>query len=228
MKGIWQRFELMIGEDRLNILNQKKVILFGVGGVGGYVAEMLVRSGICNLTVVDFDKVDSTNINRQVVALHSTIGKYKVDVMKDRLLDINPEANIVAQKERLSKETINKFDLSQYDFVIDCIDDIKAKECLILDCEVNNINLIVCCGAGNRYKNNPQFVVTDIAETSYDKVAKLLRKFCKMQAIEKLDVVWTKEQPIKLQETTIGSVAYYPASMACCVVSYVVNFLLKK
>lgn len=225
MSDILERFRLMTGEESLRVLQTKKVILFGVGGVGGYVAEMLARSGIVDLTIVDFDKVDITNINRQIVALHSTIDKYKVDVMKSRLLDINPQANVVAQKCRLDSETIDSFDLTKFDFVIDCIDDVKAKQLLIKFCTDNQIDIIVSCGAGNRYKNIPNFEVVDIKKTSYDKLAKLIRKFCQTEKINKLTVAYTKEQPLKCSNT-IGSVAYYPASMACAITSYVVNKLL--
>ena len=131
MSDIFERFRLMSGDEKLKNLQDKKVILFGVGGVGGYVAEMLVRSGISHLTIVDFDKVDITNINRQIVALHSTVGEYKVDVMKNRLLDINPDAKIVEHICKLDSETIANFDLQVYDFVVDCIDDVKAKQFLI-------------------------------------------------------------------------------------------------
>ena len=130
MSDIFERFRLMSGDEKLKNLQDKKVILFGVGGVGGYVAEMLVRSGISHLTIVDFDKVDITNINRQIVALHSTVGEYKVDVMKNRLLDINPDAKIVEHICKLDSETIANFDLQVYDFVVDCIDDVKAKQFL--------------------------------------------------------------------------------------------------
>ena len=225
MSDILERFRLMTGEESLNVLQTKKVILFGVGGVGGYVAEMLVRSGINNITIVDFDKVDTTNINRQIVALHSTVGSYKVDVMKARLLDINPQANVVAQKCKLNSETIGNFNLTNFDFVVDCIDDIKAKQLLIKFCTDNHIDVIVSCGAGNRYKNIPNFEVVDIKKTSYDKLAKLIRKFCQTEKINKLMVAYTKEQPLKCSNT-IGSVAYYPAGMACAITSYVVNRLL--
>lgn len=209
----------------MNKLNAKKVILFGVGGVGGYVAEMLVRSGICDITLVDFDKVDVTNINRQIVALHSTVGKYKVDVMEERLLDINPDANVVTVKEKLSPDNINNLNLFDYDYIIDCIDDVKAKQALIKFCYNNELNIIVSCGAGNRYKSNPQFMVSDIAKTNYDKLAKVIRKYCQTEGVQKLNVVWTKEQPQKSSKI-IGSVAYFPASMACTLSSFVINQLL--
>ena len=226
MTDFLDRFNLMIGEEKISNLKSKKVILFGVGGVGGYVAEFLVRSGISSLTIVDFDKIDKTNINRQIVALTSTIGKFKVDVMKTRLIDINPEATINTKTVKLSQENIDDFDLKSFDFVIDCIDDLKAKQTLIKYCKINDINIIVSCGAGNRYKNIPSFEIVDIKKTSYDKLAKNIRKFCQTENIKNLMVAYTKESPIRCENNIIGSVAYYPASMACAISSYVINILL--
>lgn len=223
-----QRFKLMLTKQQFDNLTCKKVIVFGVGGVGGNTAEMLVRSGVCNITIVDFDVVDITNINRQIIALNSTVGKLKVEVLKERLLDINHDLQITALNLKLNEENIKDFSLEQYDYVIDCIDDVKAKQSLIKYCKINNINIIVSCGAGNRYQNLPNFEVTDIFKTSYDKLAKLLRKFCSKENINKLDVVYTKEQPLKVEENAIGSVVYYPVAMACTLASFVINKLLNK
>lgn len=228
MTDFLERLRIMTGADKIKNLQSKKVILFGVGGVGGYVAEMLVRTGITDLTIVDFDKIDITNINRQIVAVHSSIGKFKVDVMKTRLLDINPDAHIIEIKEKLSQDTLNNFNLFDYDFVVDCIDDLKAKQTLIKFCDDNNLNIIVSCGAGNRYKNIPSFEVVDIKKTSYDRLAKLIRKFCQAEHIDKLMVVCTKEPAMKCEGNIIGSVAYFPASMACAITSYVINKLLEE
>lgn len=225
MDEFLKRFEIMIGEDALNNLKTKKVIIFGTGGVGGYVAEFLVRSGITKLTVVDFDRVDITNLNRQIIALNSTLGQLKVDVIGDRLKDINPNLEITKINKKLAEENILEFNLNDYDFVVDCIDDIKAKQSLIKYCYNNGIKIIVSCGAGNRYKNLPQFELADIKKTSYDAIAKILRKFCVSQNIKKLMVVYTKEKPLKPVSGKIGSVAYYPASMACVISSYVINSL---
>ena len=228
MSEFLQRFKLMLTEQQFDNLLSKKVILFGVGGVGGNTAEMLVRSGVSNLTIVDFDKVDITNINRQVVALHSTIGKLKVDVLKDRLMDINPCLNLTVYNEKLTANNIKLFDLDNYDYVVDCIDDLPAKQSLIKYCNNNNIDIIVSCGAGNRYQNLPKFEVCDIKKTSYDKLAKLIRKFCVNENIKKLNVVYTSEPAIKHESNTIGSVVYYPVAMACAISSFVINQLLNK
>lgn len=228
MNEFLQRFKLMLTDQQFNNLISKKIIVFGVGGVGGNTAEMLVRSGISNLTIVDFDKVDITNINRQIVALHSTVGTLKVDVLKERLMDINPNLNLKVYADKLTVENIDKFNLKDYDYVVDCIDDLPAKQNLIKHCYNNNINIIVSCGAGNRYQNLPKFEVSDIKKTSYDKLAKLIRKFCADENIKKLNVVYTTEPPIKHDSNTIASVVYYPVAMACILVSFVVNELLNK
>lgn len=230
MNEFLKRFAIMLPNDKLDNLLHEKVILFGVGGVGGSVAEMLVRSGVFNLTIVDFDVVDITNINRQVIALNSTVGQFKVDVLKNRLLDINPNANIVTIQDKLTETNLNGFNLSDYDYVIDCIDDVRAKKELIKHCYLNDINIIVSCGAGNRYKEIPAFELVDIHKTSYDPLAKLLRKFCVENRIKHLKVVYTKQKSIKIQNSntkTIGSVAYYPVSMACVIVAKVINDLLE-
>lgn len=226
MDEFLKRFEMMIGEDAINSLKIKRVIIFGIGGVGGYVAEFLVRSGITKLSVVDFDRVDITNLNRQIVALNSTLGQLKVDAIENRLKDINPDLEFVKISKKLDEENILDFKLNEFDFVIDCIDDIKAKQALIKYCYSNNINLIVSCGAGNRYKNPPYFELVDIKKTSYDAIAKILRKFCASQNIKKLMVVYTREKPLKSIGGKIGSVAYYPASMACVISSHVINSLI--
>lgn len=228
MTKFLDRFNIMLSNKKLDNILSSKIILFGVGGVGGNTAEMLVRSGVGNLTIVDFDTIDITNINRQIVALHSNIGKYKVDVLKERLLDINPNLNLTVFREKLTQDNIDMFMLTSYDYVIDCIDDLKAKQTLIKFCYDNDLKILVSCGAGNRYQNLPNFTVCDIKDTSYDKLAKLLRKFCVEQKITKLNVVYTKEQPLKLETTTIGSVVYYPVAMACAIVSKVINDLINK
>lgn len=228
MSEFLQRFKLMLTDQQFNNLTSKKVIVFGVGGVGGNTAEMLVRSGISNLTIVDFDKVDITNINRQIVALHSTVGKLKVEVLKERLIDINPNLHLQVYADKLTVDNIEQFNLKNYDYIIDCIDDLTAKQNLIKYCYDNNIDIIVSCGAGNRYQNLPKFEVCDIKKTSYDKLAKLLRKFCVGENIKKLNVVYTSEPPVKHESNTIASVAYYPVAMACVLVSFVINQLLNK
>lgn len=226
MTEFLSRLKLMLSNQQLDNLLTKKIIVFGVGGVGGAVVEMLVRSGIFNLTIVDFDKIDLTNINRQIIATTSNIGKLKVDAFKDRLLDINPNLKLTTISKPLTEDNLACFNLANYDYVIDCIDDLKAKQALIKYCYDNNIKLILSCGAGNRYKEIPNFQVEDIHKTSYDAIAKILRKFCVKEGIKHLSVVYTKQKPLKFDCKIIGSVVYYPMSMACVLVAKVINDLI--
>ena len=226
MNEFLSRLKLMLSNEELDNILTKKIILFGVGGVGGSVAEMLVRSGISNLTIVDFDKIDITNINRQIIATHSNIGQLKVEAFKDRLLDINPNLKLSTIDKALTEENISDFSLSNYDYVIDCIDDLKAKKALIKFCYEHKIKILVSCGAGNRYKGVPNFEVEDIYKTSYDAIAKLLRKFCSEERIKHLTVVYTKQKSLKFDCKTIGSVVYYPMSMASVIVAKVINDIL--
>ena len=157
---MFSRTELLIG-DKINLLKKSNIIIFGIGGVGGYVAEMLVRSGIENITLVDFDVVDLTNLNRQIIALQSAIGKFKVDVMKDRILDINNKCNVKVFNEKLTSENIENFNLLDYDYIIDAIDMIQSKVALIDYAYRHNLKIISAMGAGNRY-DIPEFKVVDI------------------------------------------------------------------
>ncbi len=232
------RFAQMLTETQLNNIFQCKIILFGAGGVGGAVAHFLVRSGIQNLDVVDFDKIDVTNINRQLIANQNNVGKLKVDELKNQLLSINPNLNINVFAIKYSKENQNEINLSNYDIIIDCIDDVQAKKLLIINSQMANKYILCATGAGNRYKQNPHFEVTDIFKTSYDPLAKILRKFCTEQRIKKLDVCYTKQE-LNLKKitnfdnfskktcNTIGSVVYYPISMACTICAYIINKIIK-
>ncbi len=219
----FERTILLIGEENVKKLSQKSVIVFGVGGVGGITTEMLVRTGIKNVTIVDFDVVSESNINRQVIALHSTIGRPKVEVLKDRLKDISPELNITTISEKLLPENIESFNLKQYDYVVDCIDSKNSKVALIKYCYDNKIKIISSMGAGNRAQI-PNFVIKDIYDTSYDGLAKVVRKRLKELGVKKHTVVVCEQQPIKSK--VVGSIAYYPTMSACVVASKVVNDLI--
>jgi len=219
-----QRLNLLIGADKVSELKSKKIILFGVGGVGGWLAEMLARCGICNLTIVDFDLVDETNINRQLIATSKTIGLSKVDLIEKRLQDINPTINIIKFGLKVTPDNLETFDLKSYDFVIDCIDDIKAKKALILFCSLHKINLVCAMGAGNRYCV-PHYEIKNIYDSTYDGLAKVIRKFCRDNKIKKLMVACTDSQPKKF-DNTVGSVVYHPVACASVLCAYVVNKLI--
>ena len=184
--------QLVLGEKNLSKLQNVNLLIFGVGGVGGFVAEMFVRLGVKKITIVDFDNVDITNLNRQVIALNSNINQKKVDVFYERAQNINKNCLITKIAEKLTQENVQKFFNQKYDYVIDCIDDVNAKVCLAKYCYVNNINLISSMGTGNRYKGIPQFEVADIYKTSYDKLAKKIRE---MITVEK------KQEKAKNKET---------------------------
>ena len=218
------RQELLLTKEQMQKIKDANILLIGVGGVGGAVAHMLARAGVQNLTIMDFDKVSDSNINRQFVAYQSTIGQNKVDVLEKQLKDINPDINLTALNQKF--DSTNNIDLTGYTMVIDCIDDIKAKQHLISKCNELNLNLLCSMGAGNRYKDNPHFEVVDISKTQNDALAKLIRKFCKEQNIKHLKVCYTQSMAIK--SSPVGSISYYPVAMACSIAHYVINQLIKE
>ena len=221
---MFRRLELLIG-DKLSKLNNAKVILFGVGGVGGYVAETLVRSGIGALTIVDYDVVDISNKNRQIIALDSTIGKNKVDVMKSRLEDINKNCVVTAYNCKLLKDNVDSFHLEDYDFIIDAIDMVTSKLALIKYASDKNIPIISAMGAGNRI-GIPDVKIADIYSTSNDGLAKVLRRELRKLGISKHKVVYTTNKSNPCGDT-IGSIAYFPAMVGCMLSAYVIDELLK-
>ena len=191
MLGQFSRTALLLGKDSINALNDKRVIIFGIGGVGGSALEALTRSGVGNIDIVDDDKVCLTNINRQLFALISTVGKYKVDVAKERMLDINPRVNINTFKTFFLKENKDEFDFSKYDFIIDCIDTVTGKLSLIEEANRLGVPIISAMGAGN--KLHPElFEITDIKNTSVDPLARVMRYECRKRGIKKLTVVYSK------------------------------------
>ena len=217
------RQELLLTTEQIEKIKNANILLIGVGGVGGAVAHMLVRAGVQNLTIMDFDKVSESNINRQFVAYQSTIGKFKVDVLESQLKDINLEINLTAINQKF--DSTNNIDLTRYTIIIDCIDDIKAKQYLITQCNQLNVELLCSMGAGNRYKDNPHFEVVDIFKTQNDALAKLMRKYCKEQGIKHLKVCYTPSLAIK--SSPVGSISYYPVAMATTITWYVINELIK-
>lgn len=223
---MFERFEKIVGN--IDNITNTKVMVIGIGGVGGYVVESLIRSGIKNIIIIDSDVVDVTNKNRQIIALDSTIGMKKVDVMKNRILDINKECNVEALDIFLD---INNTDsiISKYkvDYVIDACDTITTKKEIIKSCIKNNIKLVSCMGTGNKL-NPSKFKITDIRKTNYDPLAKILRKFIKDENIkEKVMVAWSDEQ-IKVDGRTPGSTSFVPSSVGLLITSYVVNDILNK
>lgn len=225
-EDIFNRFLMMIDDTQAKNLFNKRIIVFGVGGVGGAVAHLLVRAGIQNLTVVDFDKIDITNINRQFVANTTNIGKVKVEEIKNQLEKINPNAKITGLQLKYDSETQDKIDLTNYDYIVDCIDDINAKKLLIINANKHKIPIICAMGAGNRYEGIPNFEIAKISKTSYDPIAKILRKFCAEQGINNLQVCYTKQKATKFNNKTIGSAVYYVVNMATIICAKVINDIL--
>ncbi len=209
----FNRLEMLIGKEALDILSSKKVIVFGIGGVGGYAFEALVRSGIKHIAIVDADDVDITNINRQILALDETIGLSKVDVAESRAKSINPDVFIEKFKCFYLPSNKGGIDLSEYDYVIDCIDTIKAKIEIISECDKSNIPIISALGCGNRLDPS-KLTYGDLFETSCDPFAKAMRRECRKAGIERLSVVYSTEQPIKLENQLKENGRHLPASSA--------------
>ena len=219
-----ERTQSLIGQKNIEALSHKKVIVFGCGGVGGYVIEMLARTGIGELSIVDFDSVSESNINRQIIADYSTIGKKKVDCFAKRIDLINPNCKVNTFAKKVTPENIGEFELLKYDFVVDCIDDVKSKVALIKFCKTNNIEIVSSMGAGNRY-DTPNFVVADISKTQNDRLARAVRQRLKKENILHTKVVYTKSLP-KVQKV-VGSIAYYPACCGIVMASYIINCLIE-
>lgn len=221
----FQRLELLIGSDNLSKLKAATVAVFGVGGVGSFTVEALARSGVGHLVLIDKDNVDATNINRQIHALSSTIGRSKVEVMRDRILDINPSAKVdTIQKFLLPSEPVEDFFISRYDYVVDAIDTLTAKIFLVEECTRRGIKIISSMGAGNKL-DATRFRVGDIFKTSVDPVAKIMRKKLKERGIERLKVVWSDETPQPVKDV-IGSVAFVPSVAGLIIAGEVVKDLI--
>ncbi len=233
-KNFTTRTSLIIGDEGINKLKNSNVIVFGVGGVGSFAAEAIARAGVGNLTIVDFDDVDITNINRQLPALHSTVGKYKVEVMKDRILDINPDINIKAVREVYNKDTSEKILCENYDYVVDAIDMVTSKIHLIETCKNKGLDIISSMGMGNKL-DPTKIEVTDIHKTTICPLARVMRKELKDRKIKKLKVVYSTEQPKELKKkilngkkVTPGSVSFVPSVGGLILASVVINDLLNK
>ena len=234
MEELFSRSELIYGKEAMDKLNKCHVAIFGVGGVGGYVCEALARTGIGYFTLIDNDTVALSNFNRQIIATKETLGKYKVDVMKERILSINDKAVVEVKKMFVLPENIDEIDFSQFDYIVDAIDTIKAKLAIIAKANELNIPMISSMGAGN--KLNPMgFIVTDINKTDTCPLAKKIRYELRQMGIKKLKVVYSKEQPVELKEQLFnenkkpipGSNAFVPSACGLLIASEVINDLIK-
>ena len=209
--GHFSRTELMLGEDAMNRLATTRVAIFGVGGVGGYALEALVRSGVGEIDVIDFETVSESNINRQIIATEETVGKYKVDVCRERALSINSMVKINAIRSFFSPDNADNFDLSGYDYIIDAIDTVSAKIELIVRAQNAGTPIISSMGAGNKL-DPTMFEVSDIYKTSVCPLARVMRSELKKRGVKKLKVVYSKEEPIK--RTVDGDGRHAPGSIS--------------
>ncbi len=192
----FSRTQLLFGGEAMEVLRQSRVAVFGIGGVGGYVAEALVRSGVGALDLIDDDKVCLTNLNRQIIATRKTVGQYKADVMRNRVLDINPDCKVEVHKCFYLPETKDRFAFAEYDYVVDAIDTVTGKIQLVLQAQEAGVPIISSMGAGN--KMDPAgFLVADIYETSVCPLAKVMRRELKKRKVKRLKVVYSKEKPLK-------------------------------
>jgi tRNA A37 threonylcarbamoyladenosine dehydratase len=196
MLNQFSRTELLLGHSAMEELKNKKVAIFGIGGVGGYVCEALVRSGVGHFEIIDNDDVSLTNINRQIIATHSTVGRLKVDVMKERMLDINPEVDVVARHCFYLPDNADEFDFTSYDYVVDAVDTVTAKLSIICRCKELGVPVISSMGTGNKL-NPAAFEIADIYDTTMCPLAKVMRKELKKRDIDSLKVVYSKEKPVE-------------------------------
>lgn len=196
MLNQFSRTELLLGKDAMEKLRGSRVGVFGIGGVGGYVCEALVRSGVGAFDLIDDDKVCLTNLNRQIIATRSTVGKYKTEVMKERMLDINPEVKVETHQCFFLPENADAFPFEEYDYVVDAVDTVTAKLELVMKCKEKNVPIISSMGAGNKLDAS-QFRVADIYKTKVCPLAKVMRRELKKRGVKKLKVVYSEEQPIR-------------------------------
>lgn len=224
----FSRFEKVIGKENLDLLQNKSVLILGIGGVGGYVAEALARSNVGTLILVDFDIVDETNINRQIIALKSTIGKKKVDVLEERIKDINEDCNVIKIDKFIDDKNI--IDLFEYDidYFVDACDTMTVKKKVIDECLKRKIKFITSMGTGNKLDPS-KLVITDIRKTINDPLARILRKYIKDNKINfKIDVLSSTELPIKTGDRTPGSTSFVPSSAGLLIASYIIRKFINR
>ncbi len=221
---------MLIGEDAMKKLSSSSVIIFGVGGVGSYTAEAIARSGVGKITLVDSDRVDITNINRQIIALKSTVGRYKTEVMAERIKDINPDCEVLCINEFYSEENNAGIDLSSYDYIVDAIDSVKSKVFLIKSAYENEVPIISSMGTGNKL-DPTRFKVADINRTEVCPLAKVIRREMRLLGIKKLKCVYSDELPVVPKgengERVPASISFVPSSAGLIIASEVIKDLIK-
>ena len=224
----FSRLIKVIGEDDFSILNKSKVLVLGCGGVGGYVVEALARSGIGTLVIVDFDNIDESNINRQIIALDSTVGLKKVDVLEKRIKDINRDCNVIKIDKFITIDNLDELFNCDIDFFVDACDTTSVKKEIIKKCLNKKIKFISCMGTGNKLDPS-KLEIIDIRKTCNDPLARMIRKFVKDEKInDKVMVLCSSEVPVKTGDRTPGSTAFVPPAAGLMIASYVVKKLLKR
>ena len=240
MNRQFARTALLIGEDALDRLQKSRVAVFGIGGVGGYTVEALARSGVGALDLIDNDTVSITNLNRQIIALHSTVGQYKVDAAAARIHDINPDCIVKTHRAFVLPENIGDFDFSRYDYVVDAIDTVSGKLALALHAQEAGVPIISSMGTGNKL-DPTAFEVCDISETSFCPLARVMRAECRKRGIKKLKVVYSREEAVKpdpalaaalgekggVRRSIPASSAFVPSVAGLIIASEVVKDLIK-
>ena len=233
----FSRTQLLLGSSAMEILKNARVAVFGLGGVGGYVVEALARSGVGALDLIDHDTVSPTNINRQIFALHSTLGLPKAEAAKARVLDINPQAKVTAYNTFYSPDTADTFDFSGYDYIVDAIDTVTAKLALITRAKATGTPILCCLGTGNKL-DATKFQITDIAKTSVCPLARVMRKECAKRGLKGVKVLFSTEDPISCEAGTEelpegrrslpGSVAFVPSVAGLLIAGEVIRDLCAK
>ncbi len=219
------RTEMLLGKEAMEQLAHSRVAVFGIGGVGGYVTEALARSGVGCIDLTDNDTVCVTNLNRQIIATYDTVGKYKVDVMKERILSINPSAVVNIHKCFFLPETANEYDFKTYDYIVDAVDTVTAKIELVMQAGKAGTPIISCMGTGNKLEP-AKLEVADIYETSVCPLARVMRRELKKRGVESLKVLYSREEPFRSRVP--GSTAFVPSVAGLIIASEVIGDLIKK
>lgn len=222
------RLEALVGINNLEKIKNLTVLIIGLGGVGGYALESIVRSGIRKIIIVDNDDIDITNLNRQIISLHSNINKSKVDEFEKRILDINPNIEIKKINKFINSENINILFEEKIDYLIDACDTIETKKAIIRECIKRKIKFISCMGTGKRL-DPTKLEIMDIRKTNYDPIAKIIRKMVREEKIkEKIYTVCSSEQPIKTNSNVIASNSFVPGVAGLLCTSYIINDVVKE
>lgn len=223
----FDRFKILINEEKFERIKRSNILIIGLGGVGSFVFESLVRSGFLNIIIVDYDVVDITNLNRQIMTNLNNIGLKKVDILKERALSINENVNIKTIDSFINKDNIESLFIENYDYVIDTCDTVDAKKAIIKTCLKRKVKFITCMGTGNKFDPS-KLEIIDIRKTSYDPLAKKIRKWVIDEKINgKILCCSSTEKPIKVEENVIGSTSFVPSSAGLLITSYIVRDIVK-